>query len=91
VETVVRGVIDLVFGEEDGWVVVDYKTDAVQGKGALDAAAAKYAPQVRLYARAWERGTGEKVKETWLLFTGPGALVPVARDGEEGDAWEAMT
>ncbi|MCP4815321.1 MAG: PD-(D/E)XK nuclease family protein, partial [Planctomycetaceae bacterium] len=27
--TLVRGVIDLIFQEDDGWVIVDYKTDAV--------------------------------------------------------------
>ncbi|MHC5077886.1 MAG: UvrD-helicase domain-containing protein [Planctomycetota bacterium] len=76
VSTVIRGAIDLVFKEADGWVVVDYKTDAAKGK-ALENLAKSYAPQVHLYARAWERCTGEKVKERGLYFTAPGAYVPL--------------
>ncbi|MEA1996598.1 MAG: UvrD-helicase domain-containing protein, partial [Gemmatimonadota bacterium] len=67
--TVVRGVLDLVFLEKDGWVVVDYKTDR-PGRGRnLRALAEHYAPQVRFYGDCWERATGEKVRETGLYFT----------------------
>lgn len=66
-ETVVGGVIDLVFQEEDGWVIVDYKTSRpVDGDYA--AVARYYAPQIQAYARAWEAMTGEHVKETALVF-----------------------
>ena len=36
---------------------------------ALAGLVALYAPQVRLYTRFWSEITGEKVKETGLLFT----------------------
>lgn len=78
VPTVLRGSIDLIFEEEDGWVLVDYKTDMVEGAGTARLAE-KYAPQVRLYAEAWERCTGETVKETALYFVRPGELVTVPR------------
>jgi ATP-dependent exoDNAse (exonuclease V) beta subunit len=65
---ILRGVIDLVFEEPDGWVLVDYKTDQVCGP-AVVAAAARYAAQVRLYARAWKQCTGQPVKEAGLFFT----------------------
>jgi ATP-dependent helicase/nuclease subunit A len=68
VPVLVRGSIDLVFEESDGWVIVDYKTDSVPG-GKPDALVDKYAPQVRLYADSWERITGEKVKEMGLYFS----------------------
>jgi ATP-dependent helicase/nuclease subunit A len=68
VPVLVRGSIDLVFEESDGWVIVDYKTDSVPG-GKPDALVDKYAPQVRLYAQSWERITGEKVKEMGLYFS----------------------
>ena len=72
----VRGSIDLVFKETDGWVLVDYKTDSLPG-GRPDALVDRYAPQVRLYAESWERITGEKVKEMGLYFSRPGLFEPV--------------
>jgi ATP-dependent helicase/nuclease subunit A len=66
--TVVRGVIDLAFREASGWVLVDYKTDPLRGR-SLDALVRRHAPQVRLYARAWEQCTKEPVRETGLYFT----------------------
>ena len=67
VPTLLRGMIDLVFLENDGWVIVDYKTDNIKGSRLKDLAT-KYGPQVRLYANAWEKCTGDKVKETGLYF-----------------------
>jgi ATP-dependent helicase/nuclease subunit A len=73
-DAVVRGRVDLAFREQGGWVIVDYKTDAV-GKAAVPAAAARYAPQVRAYAEAWRRVTGEAVREAGLFFVSAGAYV----------------
>jgi ATP-dependent helicase/nuclease subunit A len=69
VPLIVRGAIDLVFKEEQGWVVVDYKTDA-SALGGLNSLVEKYRPQVALYAEAWEAITGESVTERGLFFTG---------------------
>jgi ATP-dependent helicase/nuclease subunit A len=69
--TVLRGVIDLVFEEDQGWVIVDYKTDVVTDKN-LSQLVKKYAPQVKLYSEAWQSATGKKVKETGLYFTSNG-------------------
>ena len=66
----ISGVIDLVFREEEGWVIVDYKTDAVSGGEHLDELVRFYAPQVDLYRRCWERLTGTPVHEAGLYFTG---------------------
>ncbi|GMV37932.1 MAG: ATP-dependent DNA helicase [Fimbriimonadales bacterium] len=65
---IVRGVIDLVFREDAGWVVADYKTDSVPsaGPGAL---VEKYGPQIRAYAVAWRAITGEPVTEGGLYLT----------------------
>jgi len=49
----VEGVVDAAFENGDGWVVVDFKTDADPAE-ALEA----YARQVRLYATAIARATG---------------------------------
>ena len=78
VPTLVKGAIDLAFKEADGWVLVDYKTDAVPKEG-LAGLASRYAPQLQTYAEAWERCTGEPVKETSIYFVRAGALVQVPR------------
>jgi ATP-dependent helicase/nuclease subunit A len=64
-----RGVIDLVFREEKGWVIVDYKTDTVTEESAARHAE-EYAPQLAAYAEAWESAVGEPVVETGIYFTG---------------------
>ena len=68
VPTVVRGAIDLIFREPDGWVLVDVKTDRLPGS-RTEPLVGKYGPQVRLYADAWRDCVGEEVKETVLYFT----------------------
>ncbi len=72
----VRGVIDLVFREEQGWVLVDYKTDRLEGRGP-EAVAKTYAPQVKFYRQAFEQITGEKVKECGIYFVREDALVVI--------------
>ncbi len=66
--TVLRGVIDLVFREPDGWVIVDYKTDkaAKQNQAKLTQL---YEPQLKHYVQAWRQMTGELVKEAGFFFT----------------------
>lgn len=64
----VNGVIDLIYREEGGWVIVDYKTDRVADGAALRRLLTQYAPQVHAYARAWENLTGEKVAGGELFF-----------------------
>jgi ATP-dependent helicase/nuclease subunit A len=66
----VEGKIDLLFEEEDGWVVVDWKTDRLPTAAARAEREALYAPQLASYARALVAvlGPGTKVKETVLAF-----------------------
>ena len=68
--TVLEGIIDLMYREEDGSVViVDYKTDAIPA-AALQVRADFYGPQIRAYARAVRAATGAPVSGT-LLFLHP--------------------
>lgn len=76
-ERVVRGVIDLVFQEDPGWVIVDYKTDRVAETSVAELVA-HYRTQVRLYAKAWEEITGQRVVETGLFLTRLGRYVVVS-------------
>jgi len=56
----VQGIIDVYFEEEDGLVLLDYKTDKVFSAQDL---VVKYKAQLDYYAKALERLTGKKVKE----------------------------
>lgn len=68
-QTVISGVIDLVFLEEDGWVIADYKTDTVDSEEKLNELVKYYQPQVEMYRKFWESLSGEKVSEVGLYFT----------------------
>ncbi len=56
----VQGIIDVWFEEEDGIVVLDYKTDKIR---RMEELREKYHRQLDYYAKALERLTGKKVKE----------------------------
>lgn len=62
-QILVQGMIDAYFEEEDGLVLVDYKTDWIRKKEEL---IEKYGRQLKYYAMALERLTGKKVKERIL-------------------------
>ena len=70
---VLEGVIDLVFRDESGWVVADYKTDRGDDP-EFETRVHRYRAQVDLYAKSWEALVGEAVTERVLLFTSMGQL-----------------
>lgn len=74
--TVVRAVVDLAFAEADGWVLVDYKTDAVPTMGTL---VEKYGAQLRSYAVCWEAAGVGRVKELGIYATRLGRYEVVPR------------
>ncbi len=63
--TLIQGVIDCCFLEEDGWVILDYKTDRVDDPAAL---IARYRRQLELYAEALLTITRLPVKEKALFL-----------------------
>ena len=63
---ILSGVIDLVYKNQKGWTIVDYKTDDV-GDNIQDFVK-YYAPQVKAYSRYWEETSGEAVSKTGLFF-----------------------
>ena len=65
---VVNGIIDLAYLGQGGWVMVDYKTDRVDGESDLRHLIERYTPQIHAYARAWEELSGEKVARGELYF-----------------------
>lgn len=59
----VQGQIDLYFVEEDGIVVVDYKSDTVTN---LEEERENYAKQVKIYSKILPEFTGKPIKEMYL-------------------------
>lgn len=59
----IKGIIDLMFEEDDGIVILDYKSD----RGiSLEMLKERYSMQLKLYKAAVELTTGKKVKEALL-------------------------
>jgi ATP-dependent exoDNAse (exonuclease V) beta subunit len=65
-----EGYVDLVYRDDDGLVVVDYKTDAWRDDTDLDAKVTRYRLQGASYALALEGATGERVHRCVFLFLG---------------------
>jgi ATP-dependent helicase/nuclease subunit A len=68
--TLLQGAIDLVFEEEDGWTLIDYKSDTVTSN--LEDLVRYYTPQVAHYRRYWEMLTGRPTR-AGLFFLHSGA------------------
>ncbi len=64
VPVVTSGVVDLAFRNEDGWTIVDYKTDNADENVLLD----RHAEQIKAYVRAW-RTLFEDQSCTGLLWS----------------------
>ena len=70
----VQGIIDVFFEEDDGIVLVDYKTDRIRTGEEL---IRRYEKQMRLYSDALERTQDKRVKEIILYSFALGESVPV--------------
>ena len=70
---IIRGIIDCFFEEEDGLVIVDYKTG--NSRGSEDEVRQRYQVQMEIYGRALEAAAGKKVKETYLYLTDSGKII----------------
>ena len=78
--SIVEGYVDLLFRDEEGLVVVDYKTDAVPDDDALQAKVAQYRPQAAAYALAVEAAAGEHVDRCVFVFCSPDGAREVVVD-----------
>jgi len=73
-ETVfIQGIIDCLFMEEDGLVLVDYKTDQITGRfsnfeSALPILKDRYEVQIQLYKQAIEAIINQPIKDAYLFF-----------------------
>ncbi len=75
-EVLLQGVVDCWWEEEDGIVILDYKTDRI-GPDAVAERTEYYAAQLRAYGEAMARITGQPVKERLLFFLHNGVATAV--------------
>jgi ATP-dependent helicase/nuclease subunit A len=85
---VLEGFIDLVFEDDDGLVVVDYKTDETGDGRDLEAALSRHSIQVAAYAAALERSTARRVSRCVVLFV---ASSPALEHVIESDELSSFT
>ena len=71
----VQGMIDCAFLEEDGWVLLDYKTDRFSGPAGRETVVARYRDQIEFYAKALASLTGRPVKEKVLCLVRMGEWI----------------
>ena len=81
--SMIQGVIDLYFEEEDGLVLVDYKTDRLDRETAPQVMPHRYGAQLALYAQALKRLTGKPVNSAWLYAAHTGQWIPMPISGAE--------
>ncbi|WP_164669542.1 helicase-exonuclease AddAB subunit AddA [Virgibacillus doumboii] len=70
-QVLVQGVIDCVIPAEDGWLILDYKTDAITEEvtdRVKETLLKRYEVQMKLYKHAIEHIWHESVKKTHLYF-----------------------
>ncbi len=70
-EYYLRGFIDCLYRDGDGWHLIDYKTNDVSAAGCREAAR-QYEMQLYVYALAAERALGVAPVEVTLCFLRPG-------------------
>ncbi len=70
----VQGIIDCLWKESDGWVLVDYKSDRLT-KQQVYLLNQRYSGQIALYQYAVEQILGEPVKEAYFYHTATGSIV----------------
>ena len=66
---IIQGIVDCLFEEEDGWVLLDYKTDRTRGMSDVQAEmAARYEVQLSVYQEAVESILRIPIKERLLYL-----------------------
>ncbi|WP_042224591.1 helicase-exonuclease AddAB subunit AddA [Oceanobacillus manasiensis] len=76
----VQGVIDCLIPHEDGWIILDYKSDAIHGEMTekmQEKMRNRYKTQLKLYRHAVEQIWKQPVKETYLYFFAKQQLIKV--------------
>lgn len=72
----VQGIIDCLWKEKDGWVLVDYKSDHIKPH-QTHLIYERYRAQIQLYRYAVEQILKEPVKEAYFYLTSSGIILKV--------------
>ncbi|SIS47627.1 helicase-exonuclease AddAB subunit AddA [Salimicrobium flavidum] len=73
----IQGIIDLVIPYKDGYILLDYKTDSLNGKETEDELASRYHTQISIYTRALEDIRKKKVHRRMLYFFDAAKVVEI--------------
>ncbi|MBR3786558.1 MAG: helicase-exonuclease AddAB subunit AddA [Firmicutes bacterium] len=80
-QIITQGIIDCYFAEEDGFVLLDYKTNWIDPSRPFEEEADRlrktYAKQMEIYRRVLAEAAGRPVKEAYLYLFGAGAAIEV--------------
>lgn len=82
-EVLIQGVIDCLVPKDDGWIILDYKTDAINEAVTPELEEKllkRYKVQLSLYRAAIERIWKQPVKEAYLYFFAKELLVKVPNE-----------
>ncbi len=71
---ILNGTMDLLYQDQDEWILVDYKTDSGKDPEEL---VQRYALQIGLYQKAAERIVGSKVKGSYLYSFALGRFIKI--------------
>ncbi|WP_112180114.1 helicase-exonuclease AddAB subunit AddA [Paraliobacillus zengyii] len=73
----IQGVMDLLIPLDDGWILIDYKTDKIQGDVDEKVLLERYKVQMNLYSRALEEIWKKPVKAKYLYFFDKAIVIEV--------------
>lgn len=73
-DTDIRGTIDLIFEDDGGFSIVDFKTDKVNSEDDINVKTEEYRLQIMAYAIAAKRALKKDIKKIALLFLQRGEI-----------------
>ncbi|RDW19924.1 helicase-exonuclease AddAB subunit AddA [Oceanobacillus chungangensis] len=79
-KVLVQGIIDCLIPKDDGWIILDYKTDAINEDvtdTVREKLASRYKVQMKLYKHAIEQIWKQPVRETYLYFFSKQLIIKV--------------
>ncbi|RHW43160.1 helicase-exonuclease AddAB subunit AddA [Neobacillus notoginsengisoli] len=82
----IQGIIDCLFEDQDGLVMIDFKSDQITGRfysgfeGAAPILEDRYRLQIELYTRALEKIWKRRVNERYLFFFDGAHILKLERD-----------
>lgn len=79
-QVLIQGVLDCVIPKDDGWIILDYKTDTIDGdvdEKVINQLINRYDTQLGLYKTAVEKIWSQPVNEVYLYFFSKQLLIQV--------------